>query len=292
MYEFERFSALAQSRLIELFEQDCDCPEFLCAMKYSVLAGGKRLRPVLCLMGNALMGGDAQECLDLAVSVELIHTYSLIHDDLPCMDDDVLRRGKPTSHVVFGEAGAVLCGDALLNMAFELMITNAKKYPGNLLNHIFAMEIIATASGMKGMAGGQWRDIKNVSNTTLTEGDLTAIYACKTGALITAPLLAGLQLNSPTEGQIQALKTFGENIGLVFQITDDLLDVTGTQENMGKTLNKDEDQLKTTYVSLYGEAYCKEYAQRLTEEGIAALCIFDNAAPLMELARKMLNRVS
>jgi len=290
---------MIEKRLSELF--DIDRPSaandkadntktLLHAMEYSVLAGGKRFRPTLCLMANSLLLGDNTECLDIACAIELIHTYSLIHDDLPAMDNDSLRRGKPTNHVVFGEAGAILAGDALLNMAYEIMLGNAKKYPQNLNNHILAIEHIAKASGCRGMVLGQWEDINNIDNAHINEETIKLIYSNKTGALITASLLSGLQLCSPTEEQASAIKTFGDNLGLMFQITDDILDIVGKRENIGKTPGKDLDRNKTTFISIHGMEKTKEYLGELTEQAISCIKMFDFTENLIDLTYFMGNR--
>lgn len=274
-----RYIEKIENRLSELFDID-KSSQLLNAMEYSVTAGGKRFRPALCLMANSLLSGDNTECLDIACAIELIHTYSLIHDDLPAMDNDSLRRGKPTSHVIFGEAGAILAGDALLTMAFEIMLSNAKKYPQNLDNHVSAIEYIANASGKNGMVLGQWDDLCNVDNAYIKEETLRWIYSNKTGALITASLLSGLQLCCPNEEQINAVKAFGDDLGLIFQLTDDILDVVGKQENIGKTPGKDAIQNKTTFVSIYGMEKTKEYINQLADHAVSCIKIFDNTQDL------------
>lgn len=284
------YTGLIENRLSELFDIDKNS-KLLNAMEYSVMAGGKRFRPALCLMANTLLSGNNEECLDIACAIELIHTYSLIHDDLPSMDNDSLRRGKPTNHIIFGEAGAILAGDALLNMAFEIMLGNAKKYPQNLKNHISAIEYIAKASGHNGMVLGQWEDINNIDNAQINEETLRFIYSNKTGALITASLLSGLQLCSPGEEQINAIRKFGDNLGLIFQLTDDILDIVGKKENIGKTPGKDLLQNKTTFVSIHGIGKTKEYINQLLNQAVSSIKIFDNTDDLISSAYFLYDRI-
>ncbi len=260
------------------------------AMGYSLRAGGKRLRPVLNLMANELLNGDAAETLDIACAIEMIHTYSLVHDDLPAMDNDEMRRGKPTSHVVFGEAFAILAGDGLLNYAFEVMLRNALRFPQNLEAHVRAMDEVARGAGVTGMITGQCADIEN-EGQMLTDKELTYVHAHKTGAMIKSALLAGLLLCKPDQKQIAALALYGEDIGLTFQIIDDILDVTGDQVKMGKTLGKDKDAHKFTYVTLYGVDQSKKIAVEKTEEAVGALDVFGGKADqLRMLARSILER--
>lgn len=281
---------MAEARLKELLTIK-DTNSTLCsAMNYSVMAGGKRLRPVLNLMANSLLDGDNKESLDIACAMEMIHTYSLIHDDLPAMDNDELRRGKPTNHVMFGEAFAILAGDALLNYAFEVMLANAEKYPSNTLNHIKAMQVVAKGSGVYGMVNGQCCDIEN-EGQILTEKELVYTHEHKTSALINAALLSGLLLCGPTNEQIKAVKTFGTNIGLSFQITDDILDITGDEKLLGKSIGKDKNAKKFTFPTLYGIEKCKKIAEEKTDEAIECLQIFgDKSKDLCEIARKILTR--
>lgn len=260
------------------------------AMMYSVQAGGKRMRPMLNIMGNALLDGNKQETLDIACAIEMIHTYSLIHDDLPAMDNDELRRGMPTSHVKFGEAYAILAGDGLLNFAFETMMHNAQRFPGNIKAHVDAMTEVARSAGAFGMIAGQCADIEN-EGKELTEQDLNYLYRYKTGALIKAALLSGLLLCDPGHRQMRAVSIYGTNIGLAFQVVDDVLDVTADAATIGKTPGKDKKAGKFTFVDLYGVEGSRRIAREKTEEAIAALGVFgDKAADLIAFASDMLGR--
>lgn len=286
----ERNKELVENRIAEILKIPGINEMLGSAMNYSVMAGGKRIRPNLNIMANALLGGEIEETLDIACAIELIHTYSLIHDDLPAMDNDELRRGKPTSHVMFGEAFAILTGDALLNLGFEVMLQNALKYSDNMEAHIKAMQVIASGAGARGMVSGQCGDIEN-EGQILTERELYFVHEKKTGALIEASLLSGLLLCGPTNMQIDAIKGYGKNIGLTFQITDDVLDIVGDEKDLGKTVGKDKIAKKFTFPTLYGVDGSVRIAQEKTQEAIAALEIFgEKADPLRELAEFVLQR--
>ena len=259
------------------------------SMAYSVRAGGKRLRPALVLLSNELLRGDQREALDLACAVEMIHTYSLIHDDLPALDNDTLRRGAPTNHMVFGEAQAILAGDGLLNYAYEIMLKNAFRYPARLDAHLRAMSAVAAGAGVGGMIAGQVMDV-HLEGQKIGEEELSYIHTHKTGDMITASLLAGAELQAPSDAQREAILSYGKKLGLVFQIVDDVLDVTADQQ-LGKTLGKDAASGKTTYASLYGVEESMRIAQKETERAKDALSIFgERAGALSELADHMLNR--
>jgi geranylgeranyl diphosphate synthase type II len=260
------------------------------AMRYSVFAGGKRLRPALNLMANRMLDGSEEETIDIACAIEMIHTYSLIHDDLPAMDNDALRRGKPTNHVVFGEAHAILAGDALLNYAFETMLQNALNHARNMKNQLKAIKIVADAAGPKGMIAGQCCDIE-FEGKQLSKDELEYVHTHKTGAMITASLLSGAILSSPTNKEIGAVIAYGDRIGLVFQIVDDILDEEGDASKMGKTAGKDKQTEKLTYPKIYGLKESYRLAERLTEEAVASLDVFgDNARELKALASFLLVR--
>ncbi|MDR1664705.1 MAG: polyprenyl synthetase family protein [Clostridiales bacterium] len=237
------------------------------AMKYSVFAGGKRLRPLLLLAAcESVSGAYDETALDFACAAELIHTYSLIHDDLPCMDDDDLRRGQPTCHIKYGEALALLAGDALLNKAYEVMAGACVNDPRNG-NCARALSFIANAAGAEGMVSGQVLDILNESGAADT-GALTRMYELKTGALIQACFAAGAVLgggDSQTEKEMNAL---GATLGLAFQIKDDILDVTATTEKLGKPARSDEKNQKTTYVSLLGVEGARDEYRRLSDKTV------------------------
>lgn len=244
---FERSLADVENRLGELTD-GFNCTERLKqAMTYSLMACGKRLRPLLILTAANLAGLRHDEVLDMACAVEMIHTYSLIHDDLPSMDDDALRRGKPTSHMVFGEAMAILAGDALLNEAHKLLI---ERYAGNAAGARAALEI-SRAAGKDGMINGQVLDITHEGSPVSLE-TLKMIHAGKTGALIAASLTAPYLLAGKTPEEVRTIRQIGENIGVMFQIQDDILDVTSDAKTLGKTPGKDQRDAKNTYVSLLG----------------------------------------
>ncbi len=245
------------------------------AMKYSLMVGGKRLRPVLALAVCEMLDGDSKEVMPYACAVEMIHTYSLIHDDLPAMDNDGYRRGKPTNHKVFGEAKAILAGDALLNYAFEIMIEdilNQQKLGtqknNDVLKKVKAMNVIAKASGVSGMIGGQVVDIESEKKEINSEL-LCYMYSLKTGALIKAPILSSAILCSAMEEDICILEKYAEKIGLAFQIKDDLLDVEGSFEDMGKVAGSDAANRKKTFVSVYGHEESKKTLLDITAEAHA-----------------------
>lgn len=280
--------AVVEGRLSQLMQNDA--PQLLRdSMAYSLEAGGKRIRPAMNLMANELLGGDRAEALDLACAIEMIHTYSLIHDDLPALDNDTLRRGRATNHVVFGEAQAILAGDGLLNYAYEVMLNNALRHPENAAAHLEAIAIMARAAGVEGMIAGQVQDVF-LEGKEINFEQLSYIHAHKTGDMITGALLSGLELCHPTQQQRAALRCYGENVGLVFQIVDDVLDVTAGEE-LGKSRGKDALEGKTTYASLFGIEQSMRIASEKTEEAKKALEIFGvKAEMLCALADSMLSR--
>ncbi|MDF1578934.1 MAG: polyprenyl synthetase family protein [Desulfobulbales bacterium] len=259
------------------------------AMRHSLFAGGKRVRPILCLAACEAVGGAVSQALPAAVALEYIHTYSLIHDDLPAMDDDELRRGQPTNHILYGEAGAILAGDGLLTLAFELLSGGlpADIEPGARLRII---NIIARAAGSLGMVGGQAMDIgaegREIDIETLRE-----IHSRKTGALITAAVQAGAVIGGASLDQFAALTTYGEKIGLAFQIVDDLLNVEGNAEQLGKAAGSDADRCKATYPAVYGVERTRQLAEETVAGALKALADFDeNSAPLRHLASYIISR--
>ena len=244
------------------------------AMRYSLLAGGKRLRPVLVLEACRLCGGDTEAALPFAGAIEMVHTYSLIHDDLPCMDDDDLRRGRPTNHKVYGEATAVLAGDALLTAAFETMLAPGQPLPPERLTA--AAGILARAAGGEGMVGGQILDMAG-EERSLALAEVEELQRLKTGALITAALEMGWAVAGGTEAQREALRTYGARLGLAFQIQDDILDVVGDEATLGKPVGSDAKREKTTFVTLKGVEACRELVDKLTAEAEASLSCFGPA---------------
>ena len=253
------------------------------AMNYSLQAGGKRLRPVMAFEFCRMCGADWRNAAPLAAAVEMIHTYSLIHDDLPCMDNDDFRRGKPTNHKVYGEAMAVLAGDALLTDAF----TVASTAPLQGRHMADAIGILSECAGSLGMVGGQVLDIMS-ENRELTEQEVLDIQSRKTGALIRAACALGALAGGATEEQFDAACRFAAALGLAFQIRDDMLDVIGTQEEMGKGVGTDET--KNTFVRLYGLDRCEELVQRYTDVAIDALSAFPDHAFMQELALSLTTR--
>jgi len=238
------------------------------AMRYAVLDGGKRLRPLLVLAASEAVGGNAQAALRAACAVELIHAYSLVHDDMPCMDNDVLRRGKPTVHVKYGEAGALLAGDALQALAFELLTPEDGSVPDAMQARL--CRLLARAAGSAGMAGGQAIDLASVG-VRLGEAQLREMHRLKTGALLLGSVLMGAACGELTLAEGEALGTYGAAIGLAFQVVDDILDVTADSATLGKTAGKDAEQDKPTYVSILGLARSRAYAQELLAQAQTAL---------------------
>ncbi len=254
---------LIEQRLDLLVAKDSEIPVITDAMRYSLFAGGKRLRPILALMTCEVFNGSEEEVLPFACCIEMIHTYSLIHDDLPAMDNDDLRRGKPTNHKVYGEGYAVLAGDALLNHAFETMTGIIAQTPK--LQYIRAMELICKSSGVTGMIGGQCIDLYS-ENRSIDLDTLKKMHAKKTGALITASIAIGAILSKAEEGDIINIMEYGNLLGLAFQVTDDILDVSGSTEKLGKTINKDAAFHKSNFISFYGLEKSIKIAKELVEE--------------------------
>ena len=236
------------------------------AMNYSFTAGGKRLRPMLMLETYRMFGGKSEIIEPFMAAIEMIHTYSLIHDDLPAMDDDEYRRGRKTTHVVYGEAMAILAGDGLLNLAYETAVSAVVKSEGNIYA-VRALDILAKNAGIYGMVGGQTVDVEN-DGVPLKREQLDFIYRLKTGALIQAAMHMGAVLAGATKNEQDAICQIASNIGLAFQIQDDILDVTGTLEEIGKPVGSDEKNEKTTYVTLEGLEKAQADVERLTEEAV------------------------
>ena len=260
---------------------------------YSLLAGGKRLRPVLTLAAAKAMGASVQEAMPYACAIEMIHTYSLIHDDLPAMDNDTLRRGRPTNHVVYGEAMAILAGDGLLTHAFAHMTAQALQYPERAQAHLRAIRAVADAAGMEVMVAGQSVDVyceKHGCDPEDKKGQLDYIHLNKTAAMIRGALLAGAELGDPTEEARKAFSDYGEALGVAFQVADDILDATSTTEVMGKTVGKDAAEGKLTYVALYGLEESRARLEQLTQRAIDAIAPLDRDGFFTELAKDLLIR--
>jgi geranylgeranyl diphosphate synthase type II len=260
------------------------------AMKYSLMAGGKRIRPVLCLAAAEAVGGKSQAVLPAACALEMVHTYSLIHDDLPAMDNDDLRRGKPTCHIAFDEATAILAGDALLTLAFEVLSSVQFTDENQASGWLKVIHIISTAAGYRGMIRGQMLDMA-AEGRHLTVDELKSMHALKTGALIEASLLCGALLADARKRQREILKTYARNIGLAFQVTDDILNVEGNPKIMGKAVGTDELREKSTYPALLGLETSRQFAKNLVDEALQALTIFGKKAdPLRALATYIIER--
>ena len=268
---YQKYSELPQKPLFD-------------AMDYSLLAGGKRLRPIFALDFCRMCGGNWENAAPFAAAIEMIHTYSLIHDDLPCMDNDDFRRGRPTNHKVYGEGMAVLAGDALLTDAF--MIASTVKLP-NPADMGMAIGLMAEGAGSLGMVGGQVLDIMS-EERELTEQEVLDIQSRKTGCLIHIACCLGVIAGGGTQEQLAAAQRFAANLGLAFQIRDDMLDVIGTQEEMGKGVGT--DSTKNTFVRLYGLEACEEMVQKYTQEAIDALSVFDNTDYMIALAKSLTDR--
>ncbi len=239
------------------------------SMAYSVFAGGKRLRPAMALAACEMVGGEAEKALPIACALEMIHTYSLIHDDLPAMDNDDYRRGRLTNHKVYGDGQAVLAGDGLLSLAFEILLDACVE--GAV--PVKAIQAVAQGAGVCGMVAGQTVDLTNPRGETPMESEamLRYIHQRKTGALLTASLVAGAICGGADEAKLNVLRLFGQCYGMLFQITDDILDVIGDSEEVGKTLGKDENENKLTYTTLFGVEEAKRLAQEAADEAIFAL---------------------
>ena len=258
------------------------------SMRYSLLAGGKRIRPVLALAFCDALGGDTEKALPAACALEMIHTYSLIHDDLPCMDDDVLRRGKPTNHVVYGECTATLAGDALQSLAFETL-ASAPLESGRIVR---CLKILSEAAGYRGMCQGQFLDMDG-EGKSLTAEELTHINNLKTGALLSAACRMGAAAAGADEKQLETAGTFGSLLGLAFQIRDDVLDVISTDAELGKSVGSDVQEHKNTYMALLGMEGCNREISRLTASAVAVLEEnFTDTAFLSDLARSLAERVN
>lgn len=293
--EYEECRALIEARLNKFFVQECPQKELLDAMRYSLLAGGKRIRPVLTIKFCQASGGKPEEALDFACGVEMLHTYSLIHDDLPCMDNDDLRRGKPTCHKVYGETVATLAGDALQAAAFRtvLFAKGPWKEEGKIAP-LLAAGFLAIAAGELGMCGGQYLDTVGDGKPHTIE-ELKIIHAGKTGALLRAACLMGVTASSGSrkvdDSAINAAKTYAENLGMAFQIQDDILDVTSTTETLGKPVGSDEANQKATFVTLLGVPACRELVREHTERAKAALDgVFSDSGFLCWLADRLAER--
>jgi geranylgeranyl diphosphate synthase type II len=260
------------------------------AMNYSLFAGGKRIRPILCIAGAEAVGGSADNVVPVACAIELIHTYSLIHDDLPVMDNDDFRRGKPTNHKVFGEAVALLAGDGLLTLAFNLMAGYGAEKKVEKKALLKVIDLIASAAGYKGMVGGQVVDI-TYEGKEADANVVEYIHRHKTAALIAASVTAGTILAGGKTDEEKSINRYGQQIGLAFQIADDILNIEGDKKVMGKGIGSDKERGKITYPSVFGTAESKTIQKELITNAIDSLKRFDTRAePLRDLARYIINR--
>ncbi len=283
-----RDAVLTEEAMKKCYTEDPDIAKLLEAERYSLFAGGKRIRPMLTLEFCRLFGGDEEAALPFACAVEMIHTYSLIHDDLPCMDDDDLRRGKPTNHKVYGESTALLAGDSLLTGAFEVAASNT--VAGAEISAM-AVAYLANCAGRYGMIGGQIMDLEGETRQ-LSLDELIKLHSMKTGALIGASavlgaLAAGVTFSDPC---MEDVVKYSENIGLAFQIVDDILDQTGDVQMLGKNTGMDEERKKNTFLSFYSAEEAQFYADRLTSEAVAALRKYPDSDALCSLAEWLATR--
>ncbi len=284
----DRDATMTEAAMKKYYVEDDDIRVLLDAERYSLFAGGKRIRPLLTLEFCRLFGGDDAAALPFACAVEMIHTYSLIHDDLPCMDDDEMRRGKPTNHKVFGESTALLAGDSLLTGAFEAAASNTV---AGAETSAKAVAYLAGCAGRYGMVGGQIMDLEG-EKKKLTLDELIKLHSLKTGALISAAavmgaLAAGVDFNDPC---MKDVVTYAENIGLAFQIVDDILDATGDAKELGKNVGVDAEHQKNTFLSFYTVEEAQFYADSLTGEAIRALRKYPNSDLLCSLAEWLSTR--
>ena len=288
MLTLNRNATVVENAMREIYSEDADIASLLDSERYSLFAGGKRIRPALTLEFCKLFGGEEAAAIPFACAVEMIHTYSLIHDDLPCMDDDDLRRGKPTNHKVFGETIALLAGDSLLTGAFEVAASNSA---AGADVSAMAVAYLASCAGRYGMIGGQVMDIEG-EKRKLTLDELLKLHSLKTGALISAAcvmgaLAAGVRLDDKA---MKDVITYAENIGLAFQIVDDILDCTGDEATLGKRVGTDAKHEKNTFMSFYSLEEAQFYADRLTQDAIEAVRKYPGSDALAALAEWLAKR--
>ena len=292
--QFEDYKAIVNKHLLDFIPViDNKSISLYDAMKYSLTAGGKRLRPVLLLAACEFAGGDIMEALPYAIAIEYIHTYSLIHDDLPAMDNDDLRRGLATNHKVYGEAMAILAGDGLLNTAFEAMNKDLMMYfddPGQMAKRVKAAYEIAKGAGCRGMVAGQVSDIEG-EDSDISGEMLEYIHINKTGALIKAAIRAGLHMGDADSKMMERMDQYAENLGLSFQIADDILDVVGNADEMGKNVGQDQKDNKNTYTSIFGLDAAYRKLDELSQSALDAIAdYYDNAEFFAKLINEMKNR--
>ena len=281
---------LINSHLDKILQNPSNSSRLMKAIHYSLMANGKRLRPVLCIAAAEVVGGQTMDVLKVACALEMIHTYSLIHDDLPAMDNDDVRRGKPTCHIAFDEASAILAGDALLTLAFQLLSAVEISNGSQALTWLRVIHRIADAAGYRGMIAGQMKDIAS-ENNLLTLEELEELHALKTGALIEASVYSGATIGGGREEQIDQLGNYAKNIGLAFQIKDDILNVEGDPALLGKAVGTDKIRQKNTYPFLMGLEKSKSFAEELVIRALQAIEFFDSKAdPLRAIANCIVRR--
>jgi geranylgeranyl diphosphate synthase type II len=287
---FKQKNQIIDASLEEMIQNSQSSETLVKAMKYSLMAGGKRIRPVLCLAACEAVGGVPQDALAAACALEMIHTYSLIHDDLPAMDDDELRRGKATCHIAFDEVTAILAGDALLTLAFEVLSCVNFEDGDQAAQRLQVIGLISAAAGYQGMIQGQMLDIAS-EGIKLSVDELQTMHRLKTGALIETSLACGALLAGADRRQRALLNVYARKIGLAFQVADDILNVEGNPELMGKAVGTDSQREKNTYPSVLGIQASREFSQKLVQEALKALETFDKQAdPLRGIARYIIER--
>ena len=290
-YLFSKQSAVNQW-IEAFFSGNSRDGQITAAMQYSLSAGGKRVRPILCLAAAEAVGGDPSDLMHVACAIEFVHTYSLIHDDLPAMDDDALRRGKPTLHIQFDVATAILAGDALLTLAFQILSDTQYLAAEKKHESLQVIHKIAAAAGYSGMIDGQMLDMVSEGNN-LKLNDIKTLHKKKTGALIEASIFAGALFGGANNKEMKALNTYASYIGLAFQVADDILNVIGDPLKMGKAVGTDADRAKNTFPSVMGLSESQDYARQLIEKALHAIESFDNKSePLRAIARYIIERNS
>ena len=286
----EEYRLIFLSQLNNFFESyGCDIQPVYDAVKYSIENGGKRIRPAFCYMGAQFCGKNCDYVSNFAVGIEMIHSYSLVHDDLPCMDNDVLRRGKPTTHVAYGEGMAVLAGDALLNMAFECFLAD-KNFDENTLK---AVRYVGQNSGIKGMIGGQCIDLTNESKRGFTLEEIRNLNRLKTSGLIKSALVGSIIKCGATEEEVEDIETYASKVGEIFQIADDILDKTSTSSILGKDVNKDSQNDKVTVVDIMGIEKARALMLKLEVEAISAIEKYgERSKKLVDMCKYLTGRIN
>lgn len=286
----EEYRLIFLSQLNNFFDSyGCDIQPVYDAVKYSIENGGKRIRPAFCYMGAQFCGKNCDYVSNFAVGIEMIHSYSLVHDDLPCMDNDVLRRGKPTTHVAYGEGMAVLAGDALLNMAFECFLAD-KNFDENTLK---AVRYVGQNSGIKGMIGGQCIDLTNESKRGFTLEEIRNLNRLKTSGLIKSALVGSIIKCGATEEEVEDIETYASKVGEIFQIADDILDKTSTSSILGKDVNKDSQNDKVTVVDIMGIEKARAFMLKLEGEAISTIEKYgERSKKLVDMCKYLTGRIN